>query len=337
MRIAVEFALCAIVIVIAGVHLSRYGDVIAVKTGLGRTWMGVLVMASVTSLPELVTGASAIVIFDVADIAAGDAIGSCMFNLLILAFLDVREPEPLSVRVHQGHVLSAAFGIVLLGLALMAILAGPSAPRIGWVGVHSVLFLTVYALAMRAIFVFERTRVSAMVEQLTGDVEYAAFPLRRAVVRYVMAASVLVTAAAYLPGVADRFATVTGLGQSFVGSLFVATSTSMPEVVVSIAAARIGALDMAVGNLFGSNLFNMAVLGFDDVLYTRGSVLADVEAVHLVSLTTAIVMTAIAIIGLTYRARQKRFRLSWDTFGIAAVYAAGIVLLRVLTQSEPRL
>lgn len=328
--IAVEFIMCAVLIVAAGVHLSRYGDVIAVKTGIGRTWMGVLVMAAVTSLPELVTGASAILIFDVANIAAGDAIGSCMFNLLILAFLDVRDPAPLSARVHQGHVLSAAFGIVLLGLAMMAILAGPRAPALGWVGVHSVLFVAVYLLAMRMIFAFERSRVTEMVEELAGDVEYTAITLKRAVIRYIAAAAVLVTAAAYLPGVAERLAVITGLGQSFVGSLFVATSTSMPEVVVSIAAARIGALDMAVGNLFGSNLFNIAVLGFDDVLYTRGSVLADVEAVHLVSLSSAMVMTAIAIIGLTYRARQKRFRLSWDTFGIVTVYAMGVLLLRVL-------
>jgi cation:H+ antiporter len=60
-------------------------------------------------------------------------------------------------------------------------------------------------------------------------------------------------------------------------------------------------------------------------------------AAVLVTLSAAIVMTAIAIIGLTYRARQKRFRLSWDTFGIAAVYAAGVVLLRLLAQSEPQL
>jgi cation:H+ antiporter len=328
--IAVEFILCALFIVVAGVHLSRYGDVIAIKTGIGRTWMGVLVMAAVTSLPELVTGASSIVLFDVADIAAGDAIGSCMFNLLILAFLDVRDPAPLSARVHQGHVLSAGFGILLLGLALMAMLAGPRAPAIGWIGVHSLLFLTVYAFAMRTIFTFERSRVTAMVEELTGDVEYAEFPLRRAVIGYSAAAILLVAAAAYLPGVAEQLSAATGLGQSFVGSLFVAASTSMPEVVVSVAAARIGALDMAVGNLFGSNLFNMAVLGFDDLLYTRGSVLADVEPVHMVSLTAAIVMTAIAIIGLTYRAGHKRFRLSWDGFGIAVVYVLAVILLRVL-------
>jgi cation:H+ antiporter len=74
----------------------------------------------------------------------------------------------------------------------------------------------------------------------------------------------------------------------------------------------------------------MAVLGFDDLLYTKGPILTDVEPIHLVSLTAAIVMTAIAIIGLTYRARQKRFRLSWNTFAIAATYALGVILVRVL-------
>jgi cation:H+ antiporter len=116
------FGVCTLLIVLSGVRLSRYGDVIAEKSGLGGTWMGVLVMAAVTSLPELVTGVSSIVVFDVPDIAAGDVIGSCMFNLLILAFLDFRHPEPLSARIHQGHVLSAAFGIVMLGLAALAML-----------------------------------------------------------------------------------------------------------------------------------------------------------------------------------------------------------------------
>ncbi|MBA3641302.1 MAG: hypothetical protein H0W53_18935 [Acidobacteria bacterium] len=138
------FGACTLLIVLSGVRLSRYGDGIAEKSGLGGTWMGVLVMAAVTSLPELVTGVSSIVVFDVPDIAAGDVIGSCMFNLLILAFLDFRHPEPLSARIHQGHVLSAAFGIVMLGLAALAMLAGARAPSIGWIGIHSLLSVSVW-------------------------------------------------------------------------------------------------------------------------------------------------------------------------------------------------
>lgn len=112
-----QFVVCTAVILMAGVRLSRYGDIIAEKTGLGGIWIGVVLLATVTSLPELITGASAVVLVGAPEIAAGDAIGSCMFNLVILAFLDFRHPAPLSASIHQGHVLAAAFGIVQLGLA----------------------------------------------------------------------------------------------------------------------------------------------------------------------------------------------------------------------------
>jgi cation:H+ antiporter len=292
--------------------------------------MGVVALASVTSLPELVTGASSILVFDVPDIAAGDIIGSCLFNLVILACLDVWDPKPLTARVHQGHVLSAAFGMLLIGLAALAMLAGTHAWTIGWIGAHSLAFVVIYLVAMRAVVVFERARIAQVAQELTGEIRYGEVSLRAAIVRYVAAAAVLVVAAAVLPGAGEAVARASGLHQSFVGSIFIAISTSLPEVVVSTAAARIGALDMAVGNLFGSNLFNIAVLGLDDVMYTKGPLLTAVSPVHLVSLTGAMVMTAIAVIGLTYRAGRKRYRLSWDALGMLAVYAVAVTLLGVL-------
>ena len=324
--ITLQFAACSAVILLAGVRLSRYGDVIAARTGMGGTWFGLLAMAAVTSLPELITGASSVALFDVPDIAAGDAIGSCMFNLVIFAFLDLRDPVPLTARVHQGHVLSAAFGILLLGLAALAIQAGSAAPALGPVALHSVAFVAAYAFAMRTIFAFERSRMSQLATEVAGPGE-AGMPLRRAVQLYVANAVVLVAAAAYLPSVADAFAGVTGLERSFVGSLFVAASTSLPEIVVSVAAARIGALDMAAGNLFGSNLFNMAVLGVDDFFYMRAPLLSAVSPAHLLTLTAAMMMTAVAVVGLTYRAQRKRHRLSWDAFGIVAIYVGTLALL----------
>lgn len=321
-----QFAACAVLILASGVRLSRYGDIIAEKTGLGGTWIGLILMATVTSLPELVTGASSVLLFEVADIATGDVIGSCMFNLLILAMLDVRHPIPLSARVHQGHVLSAGFGTVQLGLLGIALASG-GGPVVGWIGLSSVAFILVYALAVRAIFVFERRRVTEVAEELTGEIRYQAITLKRAVLQYAGAATVLVLAAALLPGVAERLAVATGLGQTFVGTLFVATATSLPEVVVSAAAIRIGAVDMAAANLFGSNLFNVAVLGIDDILYRRGPMLADVSSAHLVTLGAAIAMTGIAIIGLTMRAKKKRFRLSWDAAAIVGVYVVSLALL----------
>lgn len=326
-----QFAFCTLLIVLSGVRLSRYGDVIAEKTGMGGTWVGVLLMAAVTSLPELVTGASAVVLYDLPDIAAGDVIGSCMFNLLILAFLDFRDPNPLSAHIHQRHTLSAAFGLLMLGLTALALVAGVRAPSIGWIGLHSLVFLAVYVFAMRTIFVFERAQLTDVAESLTGEIRYAEITLKRASALYAASAAVLVAAAILLPGAAETLATETGLGRSFVGSLFVAASTSMPEVVVSIAAARLGALDMAAGNLFGSNIFNIAVLGIDDILYTNGPILASVSSAHMVTLAAAMTMTAIAIIGLTYRAKRKRFRLAWDSLGIVGVYVLAIALLKTVS------
>src|SRR5574342_315577 len=102
MMVWLQFALCAGVIFFAGARLSYYGDVLADKTGLGRTWIGVALLASVTSLPELITGISSVALVGVPDIAAGDALGSCMFNVVIIALLDLMGgASPLSARAHQ--------------------------------------------------------------------------------------------------------------------------------------------------------------------------------------------------------------------------------------------
>ncbi len=326
--ILLQLAVCSALILWAGVKLSRYGDMIAEKTGMGGTWIGLLLMAAVTSLPELITGGSSVLVYDATDIAAGDAIGSCMFNLVILTLLDVLHPVPLSTRVHQGHVLTAAFGIVQLGMVLLAILAGPQAPALGWIGVHSLVFIALYVLAMRVIFVFESTRLAAVSRELPEQESYRHVSIRQAIVRYASMAGVLVAAAAYLPGVGERLADETGLTRSFVGSLFIAASTSFPEIVVSVAAVRLGAVDMAAANLFGSNLFNVAILGLDDVLYTRGTLLSSVSRAHLVSLTAAMTMTAVAIVGLTFRASRKRYRLSWNALAIVAIYLIGVAMMR---------
>jgi cation:H+ antiporter len=223
--------------------------------------------------------------------------------------------------------LTGAFAIILLGAAALAMLAGPAMPAIGWVGLPSLFFISLYLLSMRTIFRFERSRVAAMAEQLPGETRLGAITLRRAISLYSVNAAGLVAAATFLPGIGERLAAATGLAQSFVGSLFIATSTSLPELVVSVAAMRLGALDMAAANLLGSSLFNIAVLGLDDVLYTRGPLLSALSETHAITAVSAMMMTAVAIVGLTYRAQRKRFRLSWDAVAMIGLYAVTVGLL----------
>ena len=169
----IQFIALAAVILFAGNNLSKYGDVIAEKTGMGRTWVGVVLMASVTSLPELITGVSSVVLFDVPDLAVGNVLGACMFNLLTIALLDfLSGPTPISTRAHQGQVLSAAFGILLLGAVSVGLAAQARLPNIAWIGSYSLVFLLIYIVAMRTVFLFERRRIAELVREMVEASRY---------------------------------------------------------------------------------------------------------------------------------------------------------------------
>lgn len=312
------FVLCALVIVASGTRLSYYGDVIAERSGLGQAWVGVIAMASVTSLPELVTGVSAAVI-DAPEIALGDIVGSCLFNLLILGVLDLMTPTPLLNRLRQVHTLSAALGALLLSVVAVAILTADRWPTLGWIGLTSPVLFGGYILSVRALFVFERAHDQVADENVLAE-RYAHLSLRGAVARYAATASVLVLAAANLPSLAVRFAALTGLDQGFVGTAFVALSTSLPEVVVSFAAMRLGAWDMAAANILGSNLFNVAILAVDDVAFTRGPLFIAVSPGHAVTALGAVVMSVIVIAGLVVKPKPLAGRLTLPLLGLLVTY-----------------
>jgi len=323
-----EFLLCTAAIVYSGARLSRYGDIIAEKTGIGRTWTGVILMASVTSLPELVTGISSVTLSHVPDIAVGDVLGSCAFNMLILALLDaMHRPMPISTRAHNGHVLSAGFGILLLGIVSLSISLSKHISPFGWMGLYSLLFIAVYLVAMRSVYSYEKRQIAEFVREIAEELKYRDIPAKKAVLSYSVNAVVVIIAALFLPGIGGSIAEETGLGQTFVGNILIALSTSLPEVVVSVAAVRIGSVDLAIGNLFGSNIFNVFILAIDDMFFTKGPILSFADPGHLTSALSAIAMTAIAVIGLTYRAEKKRLLLAWDSLAIIMVYITNMMLL----------
>ncbi|MBI5408044.1 MAG: sodium:calcium antiporter [Nitrospirae bacterium] len=331
MLLWIEFIICTTAIVLAGTRLSKYGDIIAEKTGLGKTWIGVVLMASVTSLPELVTGISSVTYAGVPDIAAGDVLGSCVFNMLILAVLDaIYRPMPISAKAHHGHVLSAGFGILLLGIAALSLFLGNRIPPIGWIGPYTLLFAVIYLIAMRMIYSYEKRRFSDLIEEIAVELKYEEITMKTAVVNYIFNAVIVIIAAIFLPKIGEGIAESTGLGQTFVGNIFIAVSTSLPEVVVSVAAVKIDAVDLAIGNLFGSNIFNIFILSLDDLFFIKGPILSFVQSSHAVSAVSAVMMTAIAIIGLTYRNEKKRLFLAWDSIGIVLVYVVNLMLLYMM-------
>jgi cation:H+ antiporter len=177
---------------------------------------------------------------------------------------------------------------------------------------------------MRTVFLFERRRIAELVHERVEAERYDSITLGKAYRNYALNAVLVIGAATYLPYLGDQIAAVTGLGGTFVGTTLIALITTLPELVVSIAALRIDATDLVFGNLLGSNLFNLAILAVDDLLYIDGPLFSDVAQSHVISANAAMAMTAVAVIGLTYRASKKRFPIAWDSLAILGVYGLGV-------------
>jgi cation:H+ antiporter len=325
-----QFAVVAAIIVAAGSRLARYGDIIGDKSGLGGSWIGVVLLAATTSLPELFTGFSATALHRLPDIALGDVLGSCMFNMVILSAMDSIHPGPLSARAHQGHALAIGFGLLLVGVAGIGLVASRHLPALGWVGLYTPVLIGLYLVAMRVVFVHER-RLARHSNSSDSHKDPGRMSLRAAGLRYAAAAVIVVVAAIRLPELGAELARQTGLGQAFVGTLFVAMTTSLPEIAVSLAAVRMGAVDLGVANVLGSNMFNFLILGLDDLFYREGPLLEHAAPSHLVIVVALVMMNGAFLAGLTYRAITKRFAVAWDTSAIAAIYAVAIALTYMLT------
>jgi cation:H+ antiporter len=319
------FLTCAILIFFAGKKLSYYGDLIAEMTGLGKAWIGLILMASVTSLPELMVGISSSAIVKDANLAAGDVLWSCLFNLGILAVMDALLPrdKPLLASASHTHVLAAALWLILLAVVGIGIYL-PVEFNVGWIGVISLLFMIIYFASMRLIYRYTQRELSWEIQE---EIKEHKFTLKQVIIRYAGFASIIIGAALFLPYFAEDIALMTWLGSSFVGTIFVAMSTSLPEIAVSLAAIRMGSIDMSVGNLLGSNIFNVFILFIDDIFYTQWHFLSDVSDVNIITVFGSVIMSAIVIIWLAYKSKWKSFILAWDAWAIILVYIATVSLL----------
>jgi cation:H+ antiporter len=305
-----EFALCAGLIGSAGPVLVRYGDIIARRTGLSRTWIGLVLLATATSLPELLTGISSVTFAAAPNIAVGDALGSCVLNLAMLVIVDgMYRGAPLYSRVDQGHILSAGFGIILIGLVGAAILLGRNLVElpIARIGAYTPLIVILYFVAMRSAYLFERRKGNS-VQEAEPD---PGVSLGQAVSRYLGAAAIVVVAGTWLPFIGVEIAELMGVGTTFVGTLLIAGATSLPELVVVVSAVRVGALDLATANLLGSNLFDMLILAIDDVAYAPEPLLSAVSPAHAVTAFAAVTMTGTVIVAILYRPATRL----WGTVG----------------------
>ncbi len=312
--------ICLVSIFVGGGFLTKLGDKISEKTGLGHNLMGTVFLAGVTSIPELGAGLSAVARPDpLPNIAMGAVMGSCCFNLMILGVADLCCRKTMMAGGRPA-LLNGLSGVILISIVVLAIQgAGVS---LGAFGGSSILIVVVYILALEAV------RRSESAEG--GDVHAEAAPgeLRRLWLWFCLAAALVIVPAVWLPSIADKIAQQAGISQSFAGTFLVGAVTSTPEIIVTWHCIRAGFTSMAMANMLGSNLFNMLTVAPIDAVYTEGSIYRAVVPEHAVTGMFAIVMTAVVMAASRVRsARGEQPRLRLEGILIVALYLASFAYL----------
>ena len=330
-----QFAAAALLIIIAGTKLTRSADVLGRALGLGAGWAGVLLLPLATSLPELVTSIRAVMIH-APDLAAGNLFGSNLFNITIIAVVDLIQGKgPIFSFVKRGHALAATLSILLMSVSGAGILFPFPLLWGSYIGLDTVLLMGGYLAAAVLLTAYEKHNISLPLKQAPvsnegtkaeKDSSFALTP-RWAFIQFMAAAAVILFAGVALTDASDIIALQTGLGRTFVGSIMLAVATSLPEVVTTTTAVRMGRLDMAMGNIFGANMYNMFILAVVDIFYLPGPILHEVSTKHLWTLAMAVVMTSIAITGLLKRPRRSVGWISLYSIFILAGYLLAVAVL----------
>jgi len=306
----------------AGVKLSEYGDSLAAVTGLGRSFIGITLLALFTSLPELISTIGAITLVDSPDLAFGNVYGSNMFNMLTIFLLDAYfRKTDVYKGISEANILTALYAGLVTVFSLLGFYIDI------YIGHVSVISIVVIALFIYSSYISYRVR-----EKDEEGEEKTNLTLRGVVIRMAFAALLIVGAGLLMSKTADAIAVRTGLGGSFVGSFFLAVVTSLPEVAACYGAIRVGSVNMALGNLFGSNLFNMAIIPVADILYIKGPIFKFVASSHMAAAAFATIAVIIPIIAI----RERNFRLkimgvafhSYSLVVLYMIYSVYLYLVR---------
>ena len=286
-----EYLILAVLVVYLSVRLSYYVDCLDKKTNLSGAFIGGVMLAAVTSLPELFTSLTAVLALDQPDLVQGNVLGSNIFNLCVIGGLVLFTAKRYKdASIANSHKNTLIFGIVMYLLVLFAILK-PIEIGAGFFKVN------LMSIAILLVYIFN---VKTMGEDTSGaqedDEVYIALTVKQIMIRFLLFSVGLVIVSILLTQVTDKIEL--NLGATVAGAIFLGVATSLPELSASVNLVRIGNFNASFGNIVGSNLFNFIILCFADVLYVKGGIYVNESQV--MNLLCFGIFSMVCTLGLIY-------------------------------------
>lgn len=324
------FAIAAAAVWFAGTRLAQLADDIAKRTGLGHALIGMLLLGGITSLPEIAVAVSAGLTGNAA-LGVNNMFGGVALQVVIIAIGDamLRRRALSFVVASPSVLLQGVFCCALLCAVIGAIATGDRA--IAGVGVWStaIFFSTVGLIWLVAKFREDQALAPtnpADIEHIPEDREEPR-QLSHAIFSTFLVALVIVAAGYALTLTGEALAEQTGLGSSFVGAIFVALATSLPEISTVYAAVRLRRYVMAFSDIFGTNMIDIALIFIIDLTYSGPPVLNEVGAFSTFAAALAALVTLVYVAGLIERKDAAAAGLGIDSWIVVALYAGGVAAL----------
>ncbi|QSS98890.1 sodium:calcium antiporter [Pontibacillus sp. ALD_SL1] len=294
------FIVSAILAYFVASRLAMFGDGLSEKNKTSSSFMGILIGAAI-SLPELTASVTAISI-DSPDLAIGNLLGSNLFNLLALAILDIiyRKTQIMG-KADLGSKLYS-YLVILMTLIVVAGLMIDVPAQIYHIGLFSIILVLVYIIGVRWV---NRKTEEKVKRRSRKNEKYADYTYKQIVLRFTLCAVAIMIVGSVLTITADRIASITGLGSSFVGSFLVGASTSLPDAVSVITALKLRNYSMGVSSLLGSNAFNIMLLSFTDVIYFKNNLLAHASPSNIVTSVSSIIVVFVILYSITRKKERS--------------------------------
>jgi cation:H+ antiporter len=328
------FVVLAGFIIVVGKKLSLYGNAIGDLMGIEKSWIGIVMLAAVTSLPEMVTSISSTLMGN-PQMAVSNIFGSNLFNIFVVFIIDifVLKSTSFSSKVSSENFMAGFWSIVLTLIFLL----GFSFPTEGIMNISlfSLIILGVYFIAMKSIYLYEHQKNDKFSEKLEEEinefheVEDGGISILEAKKGFAINSFFVVVLGTGLSFVGDKIASTPffgiELGESFVGLILIALATSLPELTVSVEAIKLKSYDMAAGNLLGSNLFNIMIIFITDLFLRDQYIYQSLNGFHKLTAIFSMLILLVFMIGIMFKNKKRRY----DTYIIGLVYFIGMYILYI--------
>jgi len=320
-----KFTVAALIVVAAGLSLTKNAEKLADAMGWGHAFAGFVILGWATSLPELTISISAVTEIGSAALSVGNITGSVIFNLAILALLEL-----IALR-HRASGLDDG-GIAALGMFNLVLMAGML--TVMWRPDLAVGALS-HSVGILLVGGYLATTAHAWFSQKGGP-ELRASPrsgLPWSIIwRCLAAGSVILVTGIWLSHIGEEMAATYDLAEGVVGTLFLACVSSLPELVTGLGAVKLGLLTMATASILGSNIFNLGILGVCDLLYQTGEragvpiVVAADDSQLTANVLAALLMTVLALGAVSLRTRaQVQFARVAVALAMIGIYSVALI------------